>query len=132
MYHLHKWGIKDNPNCTLCNVNETISHAIWECPAAATSLTNLKLILLENGSEIGEINKEQMIFGKARNHDLNTILTLIKQRLILQRENKLALSYDQIKTLIINEITIEKYIIIKNKGSLDKLKKRWKNFKNMI
>jgi hypothetical protein len=48
MKHLHKWGLKDTPNCN-CGEIETIAHAVYECEKAKDTISNFKEILTEYG-----------------------------------------------------------------------------------
>ncbi len=134
MKHLNKWKIKNTPNCGHCNTVETTIHAIYECPIAIDCWQKLNRIL--NG-RIGNLTPLEILEGTAGSANqnllglsnnerfgLDTVLILLKQKLILQREGKLLLLDIEIENVIKNWMKIERYIAIKN----DKLRKhelRW-------
>jgi len=124
---LHKWNIKPSPNCTNCNREEDLVHAIWTCPIAVESIDNIKRLYNEvNRENQIDLNKEDIIYGIKNKDALNTIITLIKQRLILQRENKQIISRDEIMEIIKREIRIESYIA-KKSNRMPTLLKKWKD-----
>jgi hypothetical protein len=126
MKHLYTWRIKDNPNCTYCNTPETTEHAIWTCPVAQSGVRTLKNIL-----NINEISKVDFIAGTVNNHALNTIFTLVKRKLILQRENKQFLTRSEIIEIVSQEMLIEKYVAKKNNKE-SKFTRRWRNYIGLI
>ena len=120
MKHLQKWKIKQTNLCGLCATEETLKHAIYECPVAQTSLGHLETIL-----QIPRLSYESVLLGpnstvqEISNHNqkqitsLETILILLKQKLILQRENKVFLTITNIRDLILARMSMEKYNSIK-------------------
>jgi predicted nucleic acid-binding OB-fold protein len=58
---------------------------------------------------------------------LNTLLTLIKRTLILQREDKQTLTCEDIKRIIKQQQELEKYIAKKN-NKVTKHQKKWSEF----
>jgi len=118
MKHLFTWKIKDNPNCTYCNVQENLKHAIFECPIARDCLNKLKEMI---GIQNVNISYKDILlgFGACNNHNfgmprtklyaIDMILILVKQRLILQREEKRFISVNELRNLIINWMNVEKY-----------------------
>ncbi len=42
MAHLKKWKIKDSENCDRCQIKETLSHAVFNCPIAQTATKHLE------------------------------------------------------------------------------------------
>ena len=130
MKHLHKWGIKNTPNCTNCQVEETLMHAIFDCPVAQTTMKNTSDAYYSLTGERITITREISLVGFNRNtpncHSLNTILTLVKQRLILQRENKQIITNDMIMDIILRQLQIERYIA-KKQNRLNTIVKRWHN-----
>jgi len=98
MNHLHKWKLKNTPNCSHCNEKETSIHAIFECPIAKDALVKTTNILKnEHGIEV-RIEAIDCLYGidpvthghlNSQQHSLvNVILILVKRKLILQREEK--------------------------------------------
>jgi hypothetical protein len=133
MKHLFTWKIKESPNCTQCGEVETIKHAIAECTVARTTLSTFKTILEEYVNITINLTPESLILGvEAQDLNtqtpyipaINTCLILIKRALILQRENKFALSIEQLKDLITNQIAKEKYNATKTK-KLTNFELRW-------
>ena len=58
MSHLYKWKIKTTKLCSLCNTEETIKHAIYECPIAVSSLQIFESIL-----GIPKLSYENVLLG---------------------------------------------------------------------
>jgi hypothetical protein len=129
--HLHKWRIKPSPNCSNCNVTETLTHAIWECTIAQRSMDNFRLIHDELNISNNDLTRENMIIGIKGQNALNTIITLLKQRLILQRENKLALTVEMIKSVIRGVMRIELQIAKKN-NNLRKFNNKWQSYISLL
>ncbi len=131
MNHLYKWKIKDTPNCSLCNVPETLKHAVFDCPVAARVWENLKGILdMSNTFEYADIllgfsSTKSLNVSLCRSYSLDTLLILLKQRLILQRENKVHIDRDRIINLIVDRCKLEKYNSSKN-DQIIRYINRWK------
>ena len=123
--HLYHWRIKQSPDCALCGIPETTVHAIWECAAAQATIANLRTIKEELNIN-SNITKETFIYGD-KSPVLNTIYTLIKRKLILQREDKAIITTEQIKKLITDEINVEKYNSFKANRQ-EEFNKRWLSF----
>jgi hypothetical protein len=127
MKHLHTWKIKDSPNCTNCNCPETTEHAVWECTIAQETIHNLISIYTQLNSNTLTLDKRSVIYGIQNKDALNTVLTLIKRTLILQREEKRSLTCEDIKRIIKQQMEMEHYIAKKN-NKLPKHLKKWKEF----
>jgi hypothetical protein len=120
MSHLHKWKLKESPNCHHCNVKETTSHAIYHCPIAKSLLENFEEILKDRYDIIVKLSEIDMIFGVSRSdyptinikliNQINTLLIIFKRKLILQRETKTHISINEINSIIENQKEIENYI----------------------
>jgi len=124
MKHLHTWKIKESPNCSHCNVQEDLKHAIYLCPIAMDCWDKLKTLI---GGYIQDLSYKDILIGTSAGNDrmnlsksmkfaLDTIIILLKQRLILQREEKRHLTIIEISNVIDNLLKIDKYIAIKNKN----------------
>ena len=127
MKHLHTWRIKNSPDCATCLIPETISHAVWECQIAQQSINNLKELYRALNNKSLVLDKKSVIYGIQNKAALNTILTLIKRALILQREDKKTLTCEDIKHLIKQQYNIEDYIA-KKKNKLPKHLRKWNEF----
>ena len=136
MYHLHKWQIKDSNLCSECDVVETTIHAIYECPIAKETMENLNKCL-RNITDIEiKISDFDCLFGVEGNefrglgeelsNVINTILIIIKRKLILQRESKFILTEEMINKIILDQKSLEKYNANRTKTS-HKFNKRWTN-----
>ena len=130
MKHLHTWKIKDTPNCANCQIPETIAHAVWECPVAQQTINNLTTVYNAINNTHLTLDKKSVIYGIRNKAAVNTILTVIKRALILQREEKQILSCEEIKRLIKQQCDIELFIARK-KNNQQKHVKRWTEF-NLI
>jgi len=119
MKHLFTWKIKDSPNCTLCNVPETLKHAIFECPVASNvwehfkTLLNLDLPITYDNILLGFSTTNSLNLNRNKTYAIDTLLILLKQRLILQRENKIHINVDQIFSVISDRLRLEKYNSVK-------------------
>jgi len=123
MKHLHTWKIKETPNCAHCNITETTKHAIFECPIAIDCWNKLNIILNDKINElslleiiegtVSHANINLVELNNAEKYGLDTILILLKQKLILQREQKEFLTNIEILNVIKSWIKIEKYTAIK-------------------
>jgi len=131
MKHLYYWKIKDSPNCNACNTTETLKHAIFECPIAITAWDHFKNILnlvincSYNDILLGFCATNNLNVLQNRIHAIDTLMVLVKQRLILQRENKVYLNYDNVFSLINERVKLEKYNSLKY-GNKIRYSVRWK------
>jgi hypothetical protein len=124
MSHLYNWRIKTSPNCTLCQVQESIEHAIWTCPVAQHAVNTLIDLIHNLTHRRINISKNEFIFGIPNMHSLNVIFVLLKRTLILQREDKHFLNIDNIKKLITDEMRVEKFISLR-KNNMNLFYKNW-------
>ena len=127
MKHLYTWKIKNSPNCTTCQIPETISHAVWECDIAQQSINNIIELYRTINNKPLVLDKKSVIYGIQNKAALNTILTLVKRALILQREDKRTLTCEDITHLIKQQCNIEHYMA-KKKNKLPKHMKKWHEF----
>jgi len=132
MHHLFKWKIKETENCSLCNCKETLRHVTFDCPIASNVRTILQDILKYkfNVSQDITLNYENMLFGVSCTESevrlnskqkgvIDQLLVLVKQKLILQREDKVEVTYAEIISLFDERRNISKYIATKNRVSWD-------------
>jgi hypothetical protein len=117
MHHLHKWKIKESPNCQNCGVVESTIHAIYECPIAKDTLRKLETLITRNlGIEI-KINQYDCLYGIDRlTHSMvprkerafiNKALILVKRKLILQREDKVSITDEELSRMIETQTKLE-------------------------
>lgn len=123
MKHLYTWKIKETPNCSHCNVQEDLRHAIFECPIAVNCWNKLKLMLCVQSTNLtykdillGTVSSrnDSINLSKTKLYAIDSLLILLKQKLILQREEKREVTELEIKNVIVNWIKIEKYNALKN------------------
>ncbi len=119
--HLFKWKLSDSPYCHHCkNEVETINHAIYQCPIARKTIQNLEKIIQEELGLNINLSNTDVLFGIGKNtlynidykkrSYLNTLLIIIKRKLILQRVKKEILSVSEIKNIAEYQSRLEKYI----------------------
>ncbi len=141
MKHLYKWKIKSSPNCSFCSEVETLTHAIHTCPIAKDCWKKLSDIL-GLGMELFTFNNILLGFGSKQDiipthlgvkklRSLDVIMVLLKQTLILQREEKRFLSVSEMKSIIRNRLNIVSYIGIKN-GNQNEFAISWDWIRNML
>ncbi len=142
MKHLKRWKIKDTDDCGLCNVQETLKHASYDCLVARDAITQLENVIkdryscIENnltlsyenvtvGTQSSRVNFKLLRIQKVA---VDMILIDLKQRLILQRETKLWLTRSDINNMFENRKRIEKYNKAKyrNRTGID-LDSKWGN-----
>ena len=128
MKHLFVWKIKDTDKCSFCNEIETLSHAVVHCTIAKNAFKKVGIICTElyiggaQNEDKLKLDEESILFGISCSVNTNIRLTrdqkanidkfiiLTKQKLILQRENKCYLEYEQIKQMIDEYINIQNII----------------------
>jgi len=138
MAHLFKWKIKESENCSRCGCKETLRHAIYDCTIAESAIMNLKSVikLRYKISVEFELSYENILFGLSSTRNslklrvrqktaIDQVIVLLKQRLILQRENKANISNIDINDIFEERKNIAKYIAIKNRKHFDSL--MWEN-----
>ena len=117
MAHLFKWKIKENPMCLTCNVLDDVKHTIYDCSIAKLTLLNLYAFVFDKvGINITLTYKEILLGISCHKSNITTkyakvldvILILIKRELILQRDNKRSLTYQDLTNLISYQYNIEK------------------------
>jgi hypothetical protein len=122
--HLKKWKLADSENCTMCNEPETLKHAIFDCPVAAKAIFDVKS-LLENKLQIHlTFEYESVLLGVNSStvglpvrvgSIVDTCLILVKQKLILQRDDKPFLSNEVVEHLVTERARLENINAIRYK-----------------
>jgi len=132
MQHLFKWKIKDSEDCSLCKCKETLKHATYDCPVAMNAVITLTEVIKTRYGLQSEVNLsyENILFGlssTATNVGLRVkqkiaidhVIILLKQRLILQRENKLPIDANEIVGIFEERKNMDKYIKVKNRSFVE-------------
>jgi len=129
MAHLKKWKIKDNENCGSCDVKETLIHAIYDCAVARVAINHLENEI-RNRYLLDRVNltltSADMIFGisstksidilkKEQLRAIDIVIIELKQKLILQRENKHELTREDVKNLFVERYRLGCYTSKKGK-----------------
>jgi len=121
MQHLYKWGIKQTQNCSTCEETETLEHAIFMCPVAKDAIKKLEDFMSSRLNSTVNLSFNDVLLGTMANRtghtDLNVEqkavidigLVLLKQALILQRENKMIIEYRQLCNIIVDYAKREVY-----------------------
>jgi len=140
MQHLNKWKIKETDKCNFCNEIETLKHATFDCPKARESIIQLELETCERyGLQRHRVKfdyeditfgilstKSILSLGKHQAIAVETIIIELKQRLILQREDKTSLSRIDVTKMFDYRKRIEKYNSIKYCKNID-IEGKWGN-----
>jgi hypothetical protein len=138
MKHLYTWKIKQSSECGACGAVETIEHAIFKCNMASRAFDKLSQILnIETPTYetalLGSSSTRQysLSMSKKASYGLDNILIGIKQKLILQREDKIELTLEEISNIIKKIIQVEKYNSLKTKN-IKYYDDRWKWIEDSI
>jgi len=127
LMHLKRWKIKDSENCTRCNVKETLKHVTWDCHVAREAFLTLESEFNERyygGTPRVILSYDDVALGLSTTKSLSntpsiqlvamdTVIIELKQKLILQRENKIFLEREEIINLFEQRKNIELYNKIK-------------------
>jgi hypothetical protein len=132
MKHLFKWKIAKTDQCQHCKVEESLEHAVWICPIAQNAIKMLSMVLNEKQltDSILNLNYENVLLGigsskiniSIRNENVRLIdelIVLLKQKLILQRDDKREVLKCEIDSMVSDRIKLH-YIL------------RKKSFKNNV
>ncbi len=139
MAHLKRWKIKDSENCTNCDEKETFQHAIFDCPIAKGAFEHFEneiLFRYDNNFLRVKLTLEDIIVGlkstgslrhltKEQVTSIDTVLILLKQKLILQRENKQILTRRDITMLFEERKRLDKYNNLKYKKGKNNIEMAW-------
>ncbi len=104
----------------MCNIPETVKHVTFDCPVASDALRKFTGFLKNKLNVKFSLTYNEVLLGMNSNQDTNRVpvrkrnvidvcLILLKQKLILQRENKHYLSEDAVSKLICDRAKIETY-----------------------
>lgn len=125
---LHVRRIKDSPLCPTCNVEECLSHFMFDCkdvkPIWIKILTRLKYTFkLRNDF----VQCKTVLFGYHRTKPVvNLIILLVKQQVVISKSKdvRTEIKTDHIKSGIMQYFNIEKQIAFHN-NTMDKFLSKW-------
>ncbi len=124
MSHLFKWKLKDTDKCALCNVVQTVYHAIYDCPTARECIRHIEQIINRRLSTNIKLRYDQVLLGTMSTIDyenqlikvtkgtkvgIDTFLILYKQLIILQRENKRFVTIEELENVLNERINLDLY-----------------------
>jgi hypothetical protein len=118
--HLFKWKLHPSGMCAHCGSFETLKHAIFECPIALDAIKKLEYLINKRYNVPLNFTYENILLGTCstitnyyldtmHRKAIDTLLILLKQKLILQREHKTKLETKDIENMIMSRINIELY-----------------------
>ena len=104
-----------------------MSHVIWECTTASITWSNLEEVYNRTAITPIVLSKNIITLSNSKDKALNTIITIIKDKLLSQKEVRNAISIQEINNLIDYQKRIELYAAKSDKGR-ESHRKRWLNF----
>ncbi len=118
MKHLYTWKIKLTPLCAVCNEEETLRHAIFDCRVARKARKSLETYLESKINVRLVLTYENVLFGLTATKTnyvveknlqifIDKVLICLKQKLILQREEKYYIEEEEIKNLVKERLLLE-------------------------
>jgi hypothetical protein len=129
---LYKWRLKETDKCEHCNEKDDLKHSIFECTIAKESLENFVISINDKLKiRLNNISYQKLLFGNSTYERLNieeyqlvdTLLVIIKHRLLTQRDCKYVLNVRCISKIIDEQHRLEKKIL-----SSAAYKKRWRHY----
>lgn len=144
MLHLKKWKIKETENCTNCGIPESLRHATYDCVVARDAINHLELEINSRyfgNRAIIKLSYEDITFGvnvtssiklkKIQMLAIDTIIIELKQKLVLQREQKNFISRQEVHNLFDCRKRLEKYNSIKYRKFIN-VEVKWGADGNMV
>lgn len=123
---LHKIGIKDNPLCSFCNLqNETIYHIFVECSVVKPFWVNIQNWFTRELGIEANLEEESIIFGV--NNDtyfVQLVILLAKFHIYKQKMRNESPNFIGLKSEIKKYHEHEKYYLIKNQ-KYEKYENQW-------
>jgi hypothetical protein len=120
---LHKWKLNHTDKCGICQNVETVKHAIYDCTIAKDAIAksetffknifklNTDFALTYENVLLGTLSSNVNVqLHNATKVIIDKLLVLLKQKLILQRNNKELLSYSELANLFQSRLRLEKCI----------------------
>ncbi len=128
---LYEWKIVDSELCTFCNTEpETYIHLFWECQVARQIWKQVENWCKNKANRnITPTLKKIMLCKLSLNalDCINSICLITMQYIYGCRCLRKIPSFAQLKSKILDEQNVEKYIAIKN-NKLEKYAKKWQGF----
>ena len=86
---LHQFGLRDNANCELCNIPETIQHLLIDCPYAQGIWNEILGWLNQTLNSTIHFNTKYILLGNSSNEIVtNCIILIVKHELYKRKWNK--------------------------------------------
>ena len=121
---LYEWNVVDSELCTFCNTEpETYVHLFWECPVAKQLWNQIEIWVKNKANRNITPSCKKILLCKlsANNLDcVNSICLITLQYIYGSRCLKKIPNFAQLKSLILDEQNVEKYIATKN-NNLEKM-----------
>ena len=131
--NLYKWRIKDTDQCQTCSVTDNLKHCIFDCFYAKQCFDNLTIVLQRYyGIRLSSLSYENILLGTRSSQtilepnlkaSIDTILILLKRKLILSGTDKQILTEAVIEGIIQSQIKLEKRIT-----NATQFSRKWRSF----
>ena len=126
------FGLRDNENCELCNIPETINHLLYECPIAREIWRNIESWLRPIIRSTIHFDMFSALLGNPRNEVvINCIFLIVKHEIYKKKWNGSNLNLIKLKRIIKNHMDLDIYLGTIN-GKPEKAIGKWSSvFQNL-
>ena len=110
---LHKWGIKDTPNCQWCTESDSTMHMLINCIKVKELWKEVFDYIESTYEQVKSKKPENIIFNNVSKKNLsaaNMLVLVTKQYIYRQRCMMLEINYHELKQIFHNIENTEKYI----------------------
>ena len=108
---LFTFGLRDNENCELCNIPESINHLLYDCPNAREIWTDLEYWLRTVIRSTIYMDILSILLGNPRNEVvINCILLIVKHEIYKRKWNGSNLNLLKIKRIIKSHMDLDIYL----------------------
>ena len=108
---LQQFGLRDNANCEMCNVPETIQHLLIDCPYAQGIWNGISGWLNQTLNSTLYLNTNDILLGNSSNEIVtNCIILIVKHELYKRKWNKNNLTLTGLKRVIKNHMDLDCYL----------------------
>ena len=109
---LFTFGLRDNENCELCNIPESINHLLYDCPNAREIWTDLEHWLRTVIRSTIYMDIVSILLGNPRNEVvINCILLIVKHEIYKRKWNGSNLNLLKIKRIIKSHMDLDIYLV---------------------